>query len=123
MTIPDSELKDPTTDREAMELLLQGHTLVDPAGGEWVLDEDGNMDDVFPRLKLKRTPPWQDELKHRPILCWVSDVESSKIILYQVVGYDPSEKYSYKVLGGFSWKYATPATADEINQLLLNPAP
>lgn len=56
--------------------------------------------------------PWEEELKNRPILCWVSDTSEEERNRIQLIASFNGKRY--KTYSGYvMWEYATPITEEE----------
>ena len=57
---------------------------------------------------------WQDTLKDKPVLCWVSDGdEESRSWATRIVCYREGEEQPYADCDSIKWEYATPVSPNE----------
>lgn len=66
----------------------------------------------------KAAPRWEDNLKLKKVLCWVSDQDDTFDMLRLVKAYVKSDTYPYKDEDDNTWAYATPLTLENVTPLI-----
>lgn len=125
--------------KEEMEQALRdGNVLFGKFGGKLYYDKKRIFDGEYPYIlehsgggiegidglwkfygEMEIEIPWEDELKNRNILCWVSDSSSEDRSRIQLVKEFDGRIYKTLYVYGVEWKFATPITQEEAKEFVL----
>lgn len=77
--------------------------------------EDWSIGFIQIKPEPKPEPKWYDNIPEQGVLCWCKNLEDSEPTLCAIVGYIPEDTYKFQS-NVINWKYAEPATLDELTK-------